>query len=137
MAEKGRIKVIKDSSGGTLTDKGGNDLDFTQIYITELFLNEGDVVRFDRATINGKPAAINVVHQTIGTITAINDDNCTGIIQEKEPNPNKLGKGVPPNIPFYTPNLKELGFLVGDLVHYQLLYTKAGDIVAVNLVEAG
>lgn len=137
MAEKGKIVgPIKEGTGGIVMDKGGNQLEFNQPYLKELNLNEGDIVRFDRASVGGKPVANNVVRATVGTIATINDDNCTGTILEKEPNPKKFASDGKPNvIPFYQANARELGLMVGDTVHYNLILTRDGNTLAVNVEE--
>lgn len=135
MAEKGRIGVIKDGTGGIVMDKNGNSLEFSQPYLAELNLNQGDIVRFDRASIGGKEVANNVVRSTVGVISSINPDNQTGYITEKEPNKLTVETVKPKLIPFFQPNIKELGIAVGDMVHYSLILTRDGQTMAVNVEE--
>ncbi len=131
---KGKTKIIRDNEGGIVVDKNGVEYDFKQPFVKELCLDEGEVVTFDIIQVNGKLEASNVKRRTVGTITAINPDNCTGTITEVEPNPKKFGTdGKPAELPFFQANLRECGFAVGDEVRYDLILTLKGIQTAVNI----
>lgn len=108
MAQRGKIKVLKEGEGGIIVDMFGAELEFSQPFLAELNLHEGDLVRFERFNINGKVIANNVVRVTIGTILSLNEDGNSGLILEKE-----HSKNSPQPVAFYQPYLKELGFEVG------------------------
>jgi hypothetical protein len=141
MALNGKIKGVKAGGdgrmiGGAIFDKNGISYEFTQIYSTELSLQDGDAVRFDVVNIDGKAIANNVIRRTVGTIESINLDNSSGYIIEKELNPKRFGSDGKPNmIRFYQPHLRELGISVNDIVHYDLVNDLKGETIAVNVSE--
>jgi hypothetical protein len=132
MAEKGKVKIIRDNAGGIILDKDGRDIEFVQRYVAELNIAVGDIVKFDRVFVDGRVIAINVVRSTVGRIESIEKDDSTGILIEKIP--TVFGDSGP-SIPFYQPYLSGLGIAVGDIVHYDLIRTSEGELVAVNVQE--
>jgi hypothetical protein len=128
MAEKGKIKVIKDGSGGIVTDKKGVDYEFTQPNYQALCLGEGDEVKFDLINLRtGTPAAaVNVERLTAGTILEV-DATGNGRLSE-----NKTQKVIN----FFQPFPTECGCKVGEIVKYNLINTPKGEL-AVNLTGVG
>ncbi|MFM2018060.1 MAG: hypothetical protein RL007_1716 [Bacteroidota bacterium] len=128
MAEKGKIKIIKDTDGGIVIDPRTNlEYTFTQKYHKELCLGVGDRVKFDILAIPGTTTtvAVNVERITAGTILTYDSANGTGTIEER------VSKKT---INFYEPYAKDMGIDLGDIVRYTLLNTAAGEL-AVNLTE--
>lgn len=130
MADKGKVKDIKDDGNGIVTDKQGVDYTFTHMYHKELCLNPGDEVKFDIVAIRaGAPAmALNVERLTAGTITMYDPITATGDLIEKKSNKK---------IRFYQPFATELGYKVGDDVRYSLIKSSDGQELAVNLTGVG
>jgi len=128
MAEKGKIRVINDGSGGIVVDKKGDEYQFNQPNHRELCLNSDDAVKFDLITLKegSAPVAVNVERLTAGTITAL-DASGFGRIEE-----NKTLKPVN----FFQPFPAESGIKVGDVVRYSLICTAKGEL-AVNLTGVG
>ena len=126
MADKGKIIIINDGSGGIIEDpKSKLQYSFTQPNHKELCLNVGDKVKYDIVTLAGaKPAAVNVERITAGTVTSV-DGQGGGTIEERQ----TLKK-----VPFYQPFTAETGIEVGDVVRYSLICSKNGEL-AVNLTE--
>lgn len=150
MAQKGKIKIIKDSSGGgdgatmatssgtavetaptaiiTIVDaKSGTELEFEQPNYKGLLFNVDDLIRYETINIPGaaKPIVISARRFQAGTVTSITDA-CSGVITEKI-----TGK----TINFYQPSLKDLGIAAGASVKYDLVPGLKGEEIAVN-VEA-
>ena len=128
MAEKGKIKVIKDGTGGIVTDRNGNDLEFIQHNHKELCLNVGDEVKFDTITVKlgTAPIAANVERITAGTIVNV-DGLGMGIIEERR---------TMKRINFHQPFAAEAGIRAGEVVKYNLICTDKGEL-AVNLSGVG
>jgi len=128
MAEKGKIKIIKDTEGGIVIDsKTNNEYTFKQPYHKELCLNVGDRVKYDILAVPGTTTsiAVGVERITAGAVLTFDSATGTGTIQER------VSKKT---INFYEPYCTDLGIKVGDIVRYTLLNTVKGEM-AVNLVE--
>ncbi|MCK6639859.1 MAG: hypothetical protein L6Q81_07210 [Bacteroidia bacterium] len=128
MAEKGKVKVIKDTDGGIVVESRTNlEYTFSQKNHKELCLGVGDRVKFDIVAIPGTTTsvAVNVERITAGTVLSFDSAKGTGTIEER------VSKKT---INFYEPYAKDMGIDVGDVVRYTLLNTAAGEL-AVNLTE--
>jgi hypothetical protein len=128
MAEKGKIKIIKDTEGGIVIDsKNNNEYTFKQPYHKELCLGVGDRVKFDILAVPGTTTsvAVGVERITAGTVLTFDATTGTGTIEER------VSKKT---INFYEPYCVEMGIEPLDIVRYTLLNTPKGEI-AVNLVE--
>lgn len=130
MADKGKVKDIKDDGNGIIIDKRGNEYTFSHQYFKELCINAGDEVKFDLVTLKaGTPAtALNVERLTAGTISSYDPTSCTGEILEKKSDKR---------IKFYQPFCSELGYRIGDDVRYSLIKSSKGEELAVNLTGVG
>lgn len=129
MANKGDIKIIKDTEGGVIFDINSNtEIEFIQPFHKELFLEVGARVRYTTYTPEGaaRPLAVSVERVTVGKVEELNSDNRTGIIVERV---TKV------KIPFTEPLLKERMIAVGDIVRYDLVRDSKGLPVAVNVRE--
>lgn len=127
MAEKGKIKVINNGSGGIITSGyGSSEYSFDQPNHQQLCLNEGDKVKFDVVTLEPgtAPVAVNVQRITAGTIVNL-DGQGGGLIEERQSSKK---------VPLYQPFSTESGLKVGDIVRYNLIPTDSGEL-AVNLSE--
>lgn len=126
MADKGKIIVINDGTGGIIEDpKSKTQFPFTQPNHKELCLNVGDKVKYDIVTPPGaKAAAVNVERITAGTVVGV-DGLGGGFIEERQ---------TQKKVPFYQPFASETGIEVGDIVRYSLICTAKGEL-AVNLTE--
>lgn len=127
MAEKGKIIVIKDGSGGIVNDpKTGTDYSFAQAYHKELCLGAKDRVKFDILIPKGvaTAVAVNVERITAGTVLST-DGLGNGVIEERQ---SKKA------VNFYEPYAVDLGIDVGDIVRYTLINSAKGEL-AVNLSE--
>lgn len=127
MADKGKIIVINDGTGGIIEEpKTKTQYTFTQPNHAELCLNVGDKVKFDLVTVKAgtPPAAVNVERITAGTVVTI-DASGAGIIEERQ---------TQKKVPFFQPFTTETGIEVGDVVRYSLICVK-GQELAVNLTE--
>lgn len=128
MAEKGKVKIIKDTDGGIVIDsKTNTEYTFKQVYHKELCLNVDDRVKFDILAVPGTTTsvAVNVERITAGTVLTFDPSTGTGTIQER------VSKKT---INFYEPYCTEMGIEPADVVRYTLLNTSKGEI-AVNLSE--
>ena len=88
MALNGTIKIIVDDDGGIIIDKKtGAELQFKQPFHRELFLNVGDIIRYEPYMAPDAKAAVAtyVRRRTVGVISEINDET-TGTITEKGSN---------------------------------------------------
>jgi hypothetical protein len=150
MAQKGKVKGIRDNTGGgdgatmatssetatataptaivTIVDaKSGMELEYEQPNYKGLLFNVDDLIRYETINVPGaaKPIVVSARRFQAGTITSITDA-CTGVLTEKI-----TGK----TINFYQPSLKELGITAGASVKYDLVPGLKGEEIAVN-VEA-
>ena len=127
MADKGKIIVIDDGSGGIIEDpKTKVQYKFSQPNHKELCLNIGDKVKFDVVMPKGaaEEVAVNVERITAGTVVDL-DGLGNGTIEERQ----TLKK-----VKFFQPYTTEEGIEVGDIVRYSLICTAKGEL-AVNLNE--
>jgi cold shock CspA family protein len=126
MADKGKIIIINDGSGGIIEDpRTKTQFAFTQVNHAALCLNVGDRVKYECVTTKeGKVLATNVERITAGTVTSV-DGLGGGTIEERQ---------TMKKVPFYQPFTAEAGIEVGDVVRYSLINTKDGEL-AVNLTE--
>lgn len=127
MADKGKIIVINDGTGGIIEEPRTKiQYSFTQPNHVELCLNVGDKVKFEPVTVKAgtPPAAVNVERITAGVVTTV-DGNGGGTIEERQ---------TQKSVSFFQPFTTETGIAVGDVVRYSLINTKNGEL-AVNLTE--
>jgi hypothetical protein len=144
MAEKKKIKNIKDSTGsgdgatitvfdisnkalntGTTATATAPDEMFEQTGYKALCFNIGDVVNVETINIPGTATPVIVSARRIqrGTVLTITDST-TGTIEE-----NKTKKVIN----FKQPFVKEIGIIPGSEVKYDLVLNSAGTEVAVNV----
>ncbi len=134
MAEKKKIKNIKDNSGsgdsalisvGDITPNPGPDQTFEQTGYKALCFNIGDILNTESVIPQGTTTSVIVKACRIqrGTVLTLNDDN-TGTIEE-----NKSLK----TINFKQPYAKDLTIGVGSEVKYELVKTSTGGEIAVNV----
>lgn len=126
MADRGKVIVINDGTGGIITDpKTNTDYTFTQPYHKQLCLNVGDTVEYELLDLkNGTPVtAYNVQRICQGTVLSY-DGKSNGVIEER---------ASKKQINFYQLNATAQRIDVGDDVQYILINTAGGDL-AVNLV---
>lgn len=129
MANKGDIKIIRDTEGGVIFDiNSKTEIDFIQPFHKELFLEVGTRVRYTTIQPEGaaKPLAVSVERVTVGKVVSIGADNRSGEIVERI---------TQAKIPFTEPLLKERMIAVGDMVRYDLIRNNKGEPVAVNVRE--
>ncbi len=127
MAEKGKIKVINNGTGGIITDNRGTvEYSFLQPNHAELCLNVGDKVKYELVTVKAgtPPTAVNVERITAGTVIAV-DATGNGVLEERQSQKQ---------VPFFQPLSTETGIEVGDVVRYSLICVQ-GKELAVNLSE--
>jgi hypothetical protein len=147
MAEKKKIKNIKDNAGGsngasiTVNDLSATkpatsgtsttagavapDETFEQFGYKALCFNIGDIINTESIMLPGSatPTIVSARRIQRGTVLSI-IDSTTGTIEE-----NKSKKVIS----FTQPHFKEIGIAVGTEVKYDLIMTAAGTEMAVNV----
>jgi hypothetical protein len=136
MAEKKKIKVIKDNpgDGASITCTGidpktgapvGPDETFNQPNYKALCFNVGDLINTESIAVGGVSTIVLARRISRGTILTVNTDGVSGTIEENR------SKKV---INFYETNLKDVGIAPTTEVNYDLIPNLiSGGEVAVNV----
>lgn len=123
---KGKVTKAGDSGMLSYKDASGTKIEcsYDQPYSMELGMGLNTRVAFDIISTSAGNVAVSVAPINKGTITDISIDAGSGTITETE-------SGI--KYPFTQNYLKESGFELNQVVTYNLVYTKDGNLRAVSL----
>ena len=123
---KGKVTTSGDSGMLSYKDSSGAKIEckYDQPYSIELGMGVNTRVSFDVITTSEGNVAVSVAPINKGTITDISVDTGSGTITETE-------SGI--KYPFTQNYLRESGFALNQVVTYNLVYTKDGNLRAVSL----